>query len=66
MQVWVAHLDFRYFHKMIIEAPEGLLADRHMSEAHKLLSNKFPDLQDLHSTLFWQNGGLNLWPLMGG
>ena len=56
-KVWVANLDLYYLDKDVIEAPEGLLCDRHMHAAHKLLSNSFPDLQGLQSTLLCQNGG---------
>ena len=51
--MWVPELDLRFLDKDVLEK-DGLLSDRHMSAAQKLLKSQFPGLQGFQSTLFSQ------------
>ena len=53
-RMWVPELDLRFLDKDILEK-DGLLSDRHMSAAQKLLKSQFPGVQGFQSTLFSQN-----------
>ena len=49
---WLRDLDLRYRDKAAVRANGGMLCDRHMHAANQLLSQQYPHLQGLHSTLF--------------
>ncbi len=50
---WISDLDLDVSDKVIITVG-GMLSDRHMYAAHKLLASQFPSLQGLQSTLLSQ------------
>ena len=52
--MWVKDLDLRQIDKNVIAAKTGMLTDRHMYAAHKLLHQQFPDIEGCHSTLLAQ------------
>ena len=55
-RMWAPELDLRFLDKDVLEK-DGLLSDRHMFAAHKLLKSQFPGLQGFQSTIFSQNPG---------
>ncbi len=52
--VWIKDLDFKQVDKDIIVAKEGILSDRHIYAAHKLLHRQFPKFEGFYSTLLVQ------------
>ena len=59
-------LDLTVYDKGCIEMEEGLLTDKHMLAASKLLKREFPGLQGLQSTLLSETDGFlqYLWSKM--
>ena len=55
IQFWIRALDLRILDKAVIENA-GMLCDRHMFAANKLLSSQFPAMQGMQNTLLSQNG----------
>ena len=53
--VWIKDLDFKLVHKDIILAKKGMLSDRHIYAAHKLLHRQFPKFEGFYSTLLVQH-----------
>lgn len=53
--VWIKDLDLRQFDKDVIAAKAGMLSDRHIYAAHKLLHIQFPKFEGFHSTLLIQH-----------
>ena len=53
--MWVKDLDLRQIDKKVIAGKTGMLTDRHMYAAHKLLRQQFPDIEGCHSTLLTQS-----------
>ncbi len=51
---WVKDLDLRTGDKDVILAESGLLSDRHMHAAHKLMRMQFPNIEGCYSTLLVQ------------
>ena len=58
-RVWMRYLDLNMRDKLVLEE-NGMLTDKHMYAAIKLLSRQFPELQGLQSTLLPQNSGFLL------
>ena len=54
---WIPSLDLTVYDKEAIECDTGLLCDKHMAAANKILARQFPNLQDLQSTLLAQTDG---------
>ena len=53
--------------KAVLESPNGMLTDKHMDAASKLLSTQFPHMQGLQSSLRYQTaGGLTPITFSGG
>ncbi len=52
--VWIKDLDLKQVDKEIIVAKEGMLSDRHIYAAHKLLRMQFPKFEGFYSTLLIQ------------
>ena len=52
-------LDLTIYDKGCIEMEEGLLTDKHMLAASKLLKREFPGLQGLQSTLLSETDGFS-------
>ena len=53
---WVRNLDLRDDDKVAI-VENGMLSDRHMYAANKLMASQFPDIDGFHSTLLAQGTG---------
>ena len=51
---WVAELNLTMKDKVVLESQDGMLTDKHMDAASKLLAAQFPRLQGLQSTLKYQ------------
>ncbi len=52
--MWVKDLDLRHIDKDVIAAKTGMLSDKHMYAAHKLLRLQFPHLEGCYTTLLVQ------------
>ncbi len=52
--MWVKYLDLRHIDKDVIAAKAGMLSDKHMYAAHKLLRLQFPHLEGCYTTLLVQ------------
>ncbi|XP_064383224.1 uncharacterized protein LOC135348618 isoform X3 [Halichondria panicea] len=51
---WVKDLDLRTGDKDVVLAESGMLSDRHMYAAHKLMRMQFPNIEGCYSTLLVQ------------
>ena len=47
---WVKDLDLRTGDKDVVLAESGMLSDRHMYAAHKLMRMQFPNIKGCYST----------------
>lgn len=56
---WVPSLGLTAYDKGCVESREGLLCDKHMMAASKILADDFPQLQGLQSTLLYQTDGFS-------
>ena len=63
----MAELNLTMRDKAVLESPNGMLTDKHMDAASKLLSTQFPHMQGLQSSLRYQTaGGLTPITFSGG
>ena len=56
---WMPSLDLTIYDKGCIEMEDGLLTNKHMLAASKLLKRQFPGLQGLQSTLLSETDGFS-------
>lgn len=54
-QPWVAEINLTMTDKAVLESPDGMLTDKHVDAASKLLAAQFPNLQGLRSSLQCQS-----------
>ena len=52
---WVPSFDLRHLERAALERRGSMLTDQHMYAVNKLLSQQYPHLQGLHSTLLTQS-----------
>ena len=52
---WVPELNLTLKEKLVLESPDGMLTDKHMDAANRLLRSQFPHLQGLQSSLISQS-----------
>ena len=56
VQIWIPTIDLDQFDKDVI-MNEGLLCDKHMNAARKLISQQFPAVHGMQNTLLSQMDG---------
>ena len=56
-EFWILSLSLRYQERDDLESKSSMLSDQHMYAVNKLLSQQYPHLQGLHSTLLIQSSG---------
>jgi hypothetical protein len=56
VQIWIPTIDLDQFDKDVI-INGGLLCDKHMNAASKLISQQFPAVRGMQNTLLSQMGG---------
>ena len=56
VQIWIPAIDLDQFDKDVI-MNGGLLCDKHMNAASKLISQQFPAVHGMQNTLLSQTGG---------